>query len=227
MCVVVSPPTLVLTPHPHVSNPADGTCAQLQERNLELELQLQAALVRMAAQVEEAREMEMARVRCVEEAAHKAEALARSREVWAVYAADGTCRWCSWEWLTTSLDDSTAGTTPDTRLQQVAGQLWEGSLGELFTERELGSALESWYDRAKEEYEAGREAQARVAAVWDGAGIAWAMDLLGLAPGATLRDVRTAFRACSLRAHPDKPGGSLEAFAALSQAHELLCRAFA
>lgn len=42
--------------------------------------------------------------------------------------------------------------------------------------------------------------------------VAAAFRVLGLPPGAPLEDVRAAYKRLALRCHPDKPGGSLEAF---------------
>ena len=45
---------------------------------------------------------------------------------------------------------------------------------------------------------------------------------LGIGPGASPDDVRTAFRRAALRTHPDKQGGSSEAFNAVQSAYEAL-----
>merc|ERR1740129_1871585 len=46
--------------------------------------------------------------------------------------------------------------------------------------------------------------------------------MLGVKPGSGVDEVRTAFRRAALRTHPDKPGGSCEAFNAVQCAYEAL-----
>eukprot|EP00931_Biecheleriopsis_adriatica_P105387 TRINITY_DN79948_c0_g1_i1.p1 TRINITY_DN79948_c0_g1~~TRINITY_DN79948_c0_g1_i1.p1 ORF type:complete len:250 (+),score=50.89 TRINITY_DN79948_c0_g1_i1:38-787(+) len=48
---------------------------------------------------------------------------------------------------------------------------------------------------------------------------------LGLIPGASHEEVRSAFRRAVLRTHPDKAGGSAEAFGAVQQAYESIAAA--
>merc|ERR1719414_2215084 len=45
---------------------------------------------------------------------------------------------------------------------------------------------------------------------------------LGVVPGASVDEIRSAFRRAALRTHPDKIGGSSAAFTAVHQAYEAL-----
>ncbi|MCC6554680.1 MAG: DnaJ domain-containing protein [Polyangiaceae bacterium] len=49
---------------------------------------------------------------------------------------------------------------------------------------------------------------------------AWALGVLGLAPGATADEIKRAFRAIALRTHPDR-GGEDAAFIAAKRAHDV------
>lgn len=49
--------------------------------------------------------------------------------------------------------------------------------------------------------------------------------VLGLPEGATLEEARQAYRRLALELHPDRPGGSVEAFARLEAAYKELCAA--
>jgi len=46
--------------------------------------------------------------------------------------------------------------------------------------------------------------------------------LLGVSPGASTEDIQAAFRAAALKHHPDRPGGSKEAFQRLQEAYGVL-----
>ncbi|MFW6216126.1 MAG: HEAT repeat domain-containing protein [Alkalispirochaetaceae bacterium] len=52
-----------------------------------------------------------------------------------------------------------------------------------------------------------------------------AYGLLGLPDGATLEEVKHAYRRLALRCHPDRPGGSEGAFARIESAYQQLCAA--
>lgn len=43
--------------------------------------------------------------------------------------------------------------------------------------------------------------------------------MLGVSPGTSLEDLRASFRRAALRSHPDKPGGSVQAFHAVQRAY--------